>query len=215
METDQGAFLRPSSANRSRDLPPQPSPNRRTHAALARAPLVSNNSSVRIRRLTSSSGRPHDFTASDASSIGDRSDTTTDDAANAGRRRSLSAPQRPTHLDVPGSDLGRQTTNELYAHAMPSIQERTTSGPGPSVPHSEDPALRPVPTAPIPSRPRGLSDLRNAGSGIQATFGAGNAARANRGLGRIRSNTVRSRPPTSADDEYDNDVMGLLDLVGE
>lgn len=52
---------------------------------------------------------------------------------------------------------------------------------------------------------------------MQATFSAGNAARANRGMSRMRSHTQTSRirPAPHAQDEYDEDVLGLLDLVGE
>lgn len=98
---------------------------------------------------------------------------------------------------------------------MPSIQEGAATASRRAAPAQDQSTLDPAAANTTPARPRGLSDLRAAGSGIQAAFGAANAARQNRGLSRIRSNTVRSRPATSADDEYNDDVMGLLDLVGK
>ena len=58
-------------------------------------------------------------------------------------------------------------------------------------------------------------DLHAAGSGMQATYTAGNVARANRGLRRLRGNTGPSRNNRPLTDEYSADVVSLLDLVGE
>ncbi|QIX01801.1 hypothetical protein AMS68_007318 [Peltaster fructicola] len=186
-------------------------PSRRANAPPIRAPLTSNNSSIRIRRLTSASSRNTDITTSDNESIG--GDSLTDDPAITGRRRSSSAPQRMTHLPGHTNDLHGVTTNE-YHPDMPAIAEGAASGAMPATNTDETGHLQPPRTATRNKmRPRGLSDLHTAGSGMQAAFGAGNAARANRGLTRMRSHTVRSRPPTAATDEYDERVLGLLDLV--
>lgn len=200
---------RPVAASTPQAESSQPAPPpRRLPAAPTRAPLVHNNSSIRIRRLPSS--RPTESDASDAGSIGGRSDVS--DTVVANRRRSLSAPQPVSHLAVPGAELDHHPSNEPYHPAMPAIQERTTSsGRPPTV--SQDFTEGPHPTG---RRPRGHSDLPVANSEAAATIAAGNTARAHRGLSRMRGNSVRSRPATaSSEDEYDNRVLGLLDLVGK
>lgn len=186
--------------------------NRRAHPQPARMPLMSNNSSIRIRRLTSATSRTDDTAIPDHESIGGRSST--DETSNAGRRRSFSAPQQMSHLTVP-PNISRIPTSD-YHPDMPAIAERTPGASTPTTPATNGNQLQAPRPAQYATRPRGLSDLHAAGgSGLQAAYGAGNTARANRGLSRMRTNTMRSRPIPIAGNEYDERVLGLLDLVGK
>jgi hypothetical protein len=162
-------------------------------------------SSIRIRRLPSNTNvntpeRP----------LSQASDTESRDFADpgmAGRRRSSSAPQRPTLQELnQEDDLARQHTAEPF---MPSIVEGQATS-----------AQQARGIQPVQSRsgdvPPSLSRTNTAGSGnTQAMNSAGNTVRSNRGLRRLRSGVLPPRQQElSADAEYDADVVSLLDLIG-
>jgi len=70
----------------------------------------------------------------------------------------------------------------------------------------------PRPQAPVNlATPGAESDAGNA----QALNSAANAARSNRGLRRFRSGALPPRQQLQSDSEYGNDVVSLLDLIGE
>jgi hypothetical protein len=161
-------------------------------------------SSIRIRRLASNTAeRP----------LSQASDTESRDFADpgmAGRRRSSSAPQRPTLQEInQEDDLARQHTAEPF---MPAIVE------GQATTAQQARGLNPVQSRPgdVPQPYANLSRTNTAGSGgTQAMNSAGNAARGNRGLRRLRSGALPPRQQElSADAEYDADVVSLLDLIG-
>jgi hypothetical protein len=160
-------------------------------------------SSIRIRRLpsnTNTAERP----------LSSASDTESRDFADpgmAGRRRSSSAPQRPTIQELnQEDDLARQHTDQPF---MPSIVE------GQATTAQQARGINPVPSRPGDA-PQPLSRTNTAGSGgSQAMINGGNTVRSNRGLRRLRSGALPPRQQQlSADAEYDADVVSLLDLIG-
>ena len=160
-------------------------------------------SSIRIRRLPSSTAeRP-------LSSASDTESRDFADPGTTGRRRSSSAPQRPTLQELDEADLARQHTAEPF---MPAIVE------GQATTAQQARGLHPVQSrqgdAPQPFA--NLQRTNTSGSGgVQAMNSAGNAARGNRGLRRLRSGALPPRQQElSADAEYDADVVSLLDLIG-
>jgi len=164
------------------------------------------NSSIRIRRLPSSNFTPRP--------ISQASDTEQQDFANpdmASRRRSFSAPQRPASNTLPEPDLSRQHTVDAY---MPPIVEgqATAAQQARGVAPYSDGMGDPRPQAPVNlATPGAESDAGNA----QALNSAANAARSNRGLRRFRSGALPPRQQLQSDSEYGNDVVSLLDLIGE
>lgn len=128
---------------------------------------------------------------------------------SVGRRRSTSAPQRPTLNELSEQELARQRTAEP---AMPSIVE------GQATAAQEARGLEPVSSRPGDAPYQNLQRSTTAGSnasGAQAMNSAANAARGNRGLRRLRSGALPPRQQElAADSEYDTDVVSLLDLVG-
>lgn len=160
-------------------------------------------SSIRIRRLPSNTAeRP-------LSSASDTASRDFADPGTTGRRRSSSAPQRPTLQELNEDDLARQNTAEPF---MPSIVE------GQATSAQQARGFHPVQSregdAPQPFT--NLQRTNTAGSGgTQAMNSAGNTARGNRGLRRLRSGALPPRQQElSADAEYDADVVSLLDLIG-
>jgi hypothetical protein len=164
-------------------------------------------SSIRIRRMPSGAvtPRPESQQSSHA--------TAEQDFAQPGRRRSTSEPQRygPT-LAPPGTELSRQRTVD-----MPTISEGVTTGQ--NVPSESSQSYHEAaegPTPPVtPSINETGSPAERIMTGASAVAEAGDAARANRGLRRFRT-TASSAPRNEmpAADEYNSDVVDLLDLVG-
>lgn len=105
-------------------------------------------------------------------------------------------------------ELTRQRTAEPF---MPSIVE------GQATAAQEARGLEPVRSAPD-DVPRPHSNLQRTGTAdsgtAQALNSAGNAARGNRGLRRLRSGALPPKQDLAADSEYDTDVVSLLDLIG-
>lgn len=206
-------------------LPPVQTPGGRRHP-LAEAGSMENlrrnpASSIRIRRLPSGNNlsqqsRP----TSSATPI-------EEDTAVTGRRRSSLEPQRYSGgLAPPALDLARQRTAEPSGQSghMPTITEGQQSQQRPAPSNSsggsyheavETPMPDPTPVRPTP----GIDEYDAATSapasrvttGASAMNSAGNAARENRGLKRIRTNAEKAR----ARGEYDSEVVDLLDLVGK
>lgn len=160
-------------------------------------------SSIRIRRL------PSNLAERPLSSASDTESRDFAEPGTAGRRRSSSAPQRPTLQELDQDALARQNTAEPF---MPPIVE------GQATSAQQARGIQPVQsrpgdaTQPFPN----MSRTNTAGSGgAQAMNSAGNAARGNRGLRRLRSGALPPRQQElSADAEYDADVVSLLDLIG-
>ncbi|SMQ47345.1 unnamed protein product [Zymoseptoria tritici ST99CH_3D7] len=177
-------------------------------------------SNIRIRRLPSF----QDPSLTHVASPSPRQTVHYDDNDPSGRRRSFSAPgQRPSYLDGAGpsanTDLSRQFTTD--GSHMPAIREGEQATPNGEFRQSA-----------LSGRSDGLQSPRTPGisaidmaSGARTptpeTFGtsgtamhsAGNAAQRSRGfnLNRFRSHTARE--DASAYEEYDSDVIDLLDLV--
>lgn len=171
-------------------------------------------SSIRIRRLPANvPGTPRPATQ--------QGESTTPEVhyENSGRRRSSSEPQRyGTNLAPPGQDLARQRTTE--DRHMPTINEAKT--PGQPVRHGSDqffearetPGLRPPTPTSMDGASQSGSQANRVVNGAPAMQDAGDAARRNRGLGRMRTTSyMRNEQPAS--DEYSSDVVDLLDLVGK
>ncbi|KAK5688206.1 hypothetical protein LTS10_000184 [Elasticomyces elasticus] len=173
-------------------------------------------SSIRIRRL------PSNYAASNSrppSQAGAADAVAVDDAAfSGGRRRSSSAPQRfQQNLTVPGTgaDLARQRTADPMGH-MGTITEGTPVGQGtPYYEAAETPGLLP-PTPGMMLPTPGEAPIERIRTGASALNSAGNAARQNRGLRRLRSGQVGGGDRSdyyNRHDEYDSDVVDLLDLI--
>lgn len=176
-------------------------------------------SSIRIRRLPSSSNV--------AQQSRPQSSTTPmeEEPAAAGRRRSFSEPQRYIGREQPTeSDLARQRTAEPST-IMPTITEGQQASQR-YVPHQfppgsyHGPAETQAGQGSVPPTP-GVDeyDAATPGPATRVTTGAsamanaGNAARQNRGLNRIRTNaSLRDRDTR---DEYSSDQVDFLDLVGK
>lgn len=163
-------------------------------------------SSIRIRRLPSNTS-----VARPLSRGSDTEERDFADPGTVGRRRSTSAPQRPSLHEIVNDDLTRQHTAEPF---MPSIVE------GQATSAQQARGLQPVQSRPD-DVPRPLNNLQrsstnNSDAGnAQALNSAGNAARQTRGLRRLRSGVLPPRQQElAADSEYDADVVSLLDLIG-
>lgn len=162
-------------------------------------------SSIRIRRLPSSTSVTRPLSGGSDSYVPEERDFA--DPGTAGRRRSTSAPQRPTLHELGQDDLTRQHTAEPF---MPSIVE------GQATAAQEARGLEPVRSRPgdVPLNALQRSATNTSQSGAQASNSAGNAARGSRGLRRLRSGVLPPRQELAADSEYDADVVSLLDLIG-
>lgn len=231
---DYFSFQRRRNNSVSRDrlnapLPPVQTPGRRQ--PLAEAGSMENlrrnpASSIRIRRLPSGNVPQQSRPASATTPM-------EEDTPVTGRRRSSSEPQRYAGgLAPPGLDLSRQRTAEPMGHAppashMPTITEgqQTQARPPPSqssggsyheaveTPFPDTPAVPPTP---------GVDeyDAATQGPASRVTTGAsamdraGNAARQNRGLRKVRTNASTRERDAYARGEYSSDVVDLLDLVG-
>lgn len=137
------------------------------------------------------------------------------DAAVTGRRRSFSAPQRYREsLAPPGTDLSRQRTAEPHmrtineGQALPQAQDRTPYYESQETPRPYTPSINIQTPGETPQAER-------MAQGAPVVANAGEAARRNRGLRRFRSSTQGYRHQHMGDDEYDADVVDLLDLVGK
>ena len=120
-----------------------------------------------------------------------------------GRRRSTSAPQRPTMQELGHDDLSRQHTAEPF---MPAIVE------GQATAAQEARGLEPVRSRPNDA-PQPLNTLQRSSTNV-SNEGVGNTPRGTRGLRRLRSGALPPRQELAADSEYDADVVSLLDLIG-
>lgn len=185
-------------------------------------------SNIRIRRLPSSNLVPTSQQrtgnlqrpATQEAATTPRPD---DDEELPGRRRSSSAPQRPNYDMLMGNDLNRQRT--VDGARMPAIREGESITPHGASMHPGFPGphagSRPVtPGINAQDMAAATPPPERLGPGGTAMHSAGHAAQRNRGfsLSRLRSNTSSTAPrfvdrPGSSQDEYESDVIDLLDLV--
>ena len=170
-------------------------------------------SSIRIRRLPSSTqvNQQHPRPLSQAS--GDDG-VAIQDPAVEGRRRSSSAPQRYVPGQQTDSDLARQQTADAQPY-MRTIAEGTALEITPNV-DGEAETPRPLtPSIGVPTPAAETPTVTRIQSNASAMNSAGNAALRNRGLRRFRSGTVGMHPDSrqSNHTEYDSDVVDLLDLI--
>lgn len=168
-------------------------------------------SNIRIRRLPSGLATPRPVTQSGGQpAVSDNTRVT--------RRRSTSEPQHfGQNLAPPGTDLSRQRTSD--GAYMATLSEEGGGGsarePFPTGSPQEFYEAAQTP-APRDTDSIGESPARRVLTGASAMHSAGNAARTNRGLQRMRTNaSVASRNEQPTTDEYHSDVVDLLDLVGE
>lgn len=210
------APLPPVAQTPGADGPPQVQPRavpgRRGLAGAGSFESLRAPSSIRIRRLPSGNAVPRPGTQPSDQAGG----VTEQDFATGGRRRSTSEPQRyGANLAPPETDLARQRTQQ----EMPTITEGVQSSrPQPS---EDSMSFHEAPDRPYTPGPASTnaSEAGEPASRIMtsasAMADAGNAARANRGLRRFRT-TASSAPRNEqvAADEYESDVVDLLDLVG-
>ena len=168
-------------------------------------------SSIRIQRVPSGQvpqlQRPLSHQADQAPQTGNET---------SGRRRSTSEPQRyGASLAPPVMDLSRQRTQGDAPH-MPTVTE------GVAIDHAGPPGASQdfgtiqessglqTPSTPYYSMLDGSEPASRVATGASALQNAGNVARTNRGLTRLR--TGMSGQTTA--DEYGTNVIDLLDLVG-
>lgn len=211
----------PQQQQMQQEQPPQtPGTPRRPRGAAGSMENLRRNpaSSIRIRRLPSGNvqqqSRPNSSTT-----------PMEEDTAVTGRRRSSSEPQRYLGgMGPPEAELARQRTAEPSAAHMPTITEGQQASqrylPDGYAPGSyHEPVETPFTEASVPPTP-GVDEYDAAtqgpasriNTGASAMANAGNAARQNRGLKKMRTNgSMRDRV---ARDEYSSDVVDLLDLVG-
>lgn len=171
-------------------------------------------SSIRIRRLPSSQlggdSRPQSQRLEEDEGVESH------DAAVAGRRRSSSAPQRYGSNQTPQQQfeenrLSRHMTAGENPH-MSTITEGQPMGPGPQREAVETPGYD-TPSTNL-ATPASEAPAERLGSGAPVMAQAADAARENRGLKRFRTNTGPLRRDQAGRDEYQADVVGLLDLLG-
>jgi hypothetical protein len=187
-------------------------------------------SSIRIRRLPSAYSTPRPGSqpgmAPSAPPVAEHDFAEHDFAEPSGRRRSTSEPQRYGHnLAPPTNDLTRQRTAEMptitegRTAGMGTITEgRTTSGYPPPEASQEfydaHDAQRPVtPGTPSINLSVDGAPVDRVETGASVITEAGNAARENRGLRRLR--TAASRNERQNAYEYNSDVVDYLDLIGK
>lgn len=175
-------------------------------------------SSIRISRLPSGNAVPQ---------LRPSSATTpaAEDTAVTGRRRSSSEPKRysGSHLAPPGPDLSHQRTAEPEAH-MPTITEGESSQPRQMPSRSTIGEYHEAVETPYPVTPgtpgvdeydaASTAPASRVASGASALNSAGNAARQNRGLRRLRTN-ASMKANADSESNYEDDVVDFLDLVGK
>ncbi|KAF2718523.1 hypothetical protein K431DRAFT_287548 [Polychaeton citri CBS 116435] len=208
---NSGRRSRASSAAQERlNAPSTPGGQDRVRPAASRESLrpPRAQSNIRIRRLPSNQAIPPQTSAShEGVSSFDHADR-----ENEGRRRSTSEPQRPNPQQLPGPNIQRQRTYE-----GPSMGTLAEEGQSIKSPPLQSPPMHPgfgnnppgLPTPDGTSRPQ----PQRGESGVQAMQGAANAVRSNRGMGRMRSGTLPSRYQQDRANEYDSDIVDLLDLI--
>lgn len=177
-------------------------------------------SSIRIRRLPSSTALSAQI--SRETSQGDDDTTSTPvgtsetDAERTGRRRSMSAPQQQSSVGpvqfggesvrqsaVEPSQMGTITEGQVLPQPMPFYGSEGTSRPL-------------TPSIDVQTPGGEIGPVERLGDGANVMTEAGNAARRARGLRRFRSGTSFTHPRHMPQhDEYDSDVIDLLDLVGK
>jgi len=165
-------------------------------------------SNIRIRRLPSQIGaalsRP---TTQDGNQ---RAASPEPDTTTAGRRRSMSAPQGYGG-DVTPSGLDDSRLDGPPPH-MPAISESFPSSPNVNTTQSTQHG-----TARNSVAPSSTTHVADAGAGSHSAAGYGTQrSRAPSHLNRLRSNTSStyfSRGDRPRHDEYDSDVIDLLDLI--
>jgi hypothetical protein len=171
-------------------------------------------SSIRIRRLPSGNVQQ---AARPVTQSGDAAPVETDTAVT-GRRRSSSEPQRfGSTLAPPAMDLSRQRTTE--DRHMPTLTEEARTPPPQQVPAESEDSFHEAAESPYPRTPdvqaATPAPAERVASGASAMQSAGNAARTNRGLRRFTTNSSNApRNEQVEADEYNSDVVDLLDLVG-
>ncbi|RMY40418.1 hypothetical protein D0866_01285, partial [Hortaea werneckii] len=187
-------------------------------------------SSIRIRRLPSSN-LSQDSRPPAQRLAQDEGGAYSDQAETPGRRRSSSAPQRYSaagnqqslQQQYENNRLSRQLTVGDAPH-MSTINEGQQLQPSSrnQTPFREQPETPGEPYTPSVSMGTPGSEMppsERVASGVPAMTEAADAARQNRGLKRFRTNTGasgRARGPMRdepAHDEYQADVVGLLDLL--
>lgn len=160
-------------------------------------------SSIRIRRLPSNTSVARPLSGSSETHLPEERDFA--DPGTVGRRRSTSAPQRPSLHDLGQDDLTRQHTAEPF---MPSIVE------GQATAAQQARGLQPVRSR-ANDAPQPFSDLQRSTTDTPDSAGAqASNSRGGRGLRRLRSGALPPRQELAADSEYDADVVSLLDLIG-
>ncbi|KAK5136470.1 hypothetical protein LTR08_003115 [Meristemomyces frigidus] len=138
------------------------------------------------------------------------------DTAESGRRRSSSAPQRyGGNLAPVDNRLARQMTAELpHMGTITEGQSLPTNRPAPFYEAQETP--QPMTPSIGMQTPGETPMIDRVTSAAPAMENAGQAARRNRGLRRFQTSTGQTRGfghGRPADDEYDTDVVDLLDLI--
>lgn len=148
-------------------------------------PLRRRAPSIRIRRVPSSPS----VTQVNAQTIDE--DLSENDGEPPTRRRSLSAPQPFQPPTTPG--LGPSGSIKRSSQHMAPVAEET-SDPGPSAPQNL---------------------LVPPGRTIRRMRSASSAARSALGLQRTHTDSSTSAMPTLPEQEYDAEIVDLLDVVGE
>lgn len=177
-------------------------------------------SNIRIRRLPSNTttllSRP-------SPNARDHAEPAAEDTVG-GRRRSMSAPQRPaSNVVAAAADLSRQRTMDGGNH-MSTITEGQQSPPGiaPRIAElRESDTGASSPGVNVRDMATRTPSPERLGASANAMHSAGNAAQKSRrasALSRYRSNTSLAFRPDRPDsrqqeDEYEADVIDLLDLV--
>lgn len=222
---DYGGRRRDNSASQQ-DRPPS-TPGARNIPGAPSFESLRAPSNIRIRRLPSNTTvilpRPGSQAPSD-NQIAEEDDT-------AGRRRSFSAPQRPSsQVLAQANDLSRQRTLDggggggghlsTITEGAQAAPRGGTMHPGfPSVPEGSRATTPGIDARDMATRTPSPERL---GAGGSAMHSAGHAAQRSRGFGlaRFRSNTSTTQRPESrysqraqGDTEYEADVIDLLDLV--
>ncbi|CZT23822.1 related to ahmp1 protein [Ramularia collo-cygni] len=179
-------------------------------------------SNIRIRRLPSSNFSPQIPQSASQEHVQTPS---ADDTELTGRRRSSSAPRSFGYgPNFTAADLARQSTlNESH---MPPIREGQAASRGnsmhPGFPESLDGSRAYTPGINAEDMAARTPAPETFGPTGSAMHSAGNAAQRSRGfsLNRFRSNTSTTMHPNTrrnstiaSQDEYESDVIDLLDLV--
>lgn len=191
-------------------LPPAGTPGGRPVRPTQPRESLRQPSSIRIRRLPSNT--PSQQQSRPMSQASDEGAEASD--FSGGRRRSMSAPQRyQQNLAPPGAELTQQRTAE--APHMGTISEGVQLPPGQVTPYYDMPQTLGQNAPSINIETPSEAPMERATTGASAMQNAGNAAQRNRGLRRLRSSTVGNRSDNrNRHDEYDSDVVDLLDLLG-